>query len=413
MSNSMDRRTFLEKAARTAAIGAALGNIRLNAADQPTSAPASRPALEWRNKQPGMAYTRLGRSNFMVSRCVFAAGGIRGADDLPLLELAVERGVNYIDTGRWYRNSESAISGFVRRHREKVWIVSKVPHIGWPDMTIQKGEDEKAAKLYTSQLDESLRALKVDTIDCYMIQGVEHDWIVTMDSLYEAFCKARKAGKVRYYGFATHTNVPQVCELAAAGGRCDVIMLAVNPNSVKELSPAIKKMRDADVGLVSMKTSGPITKDPKVFDEHYDPALAGMKLSPYQRAYAYMLNAGGIDTFNSATPNRTILEENLAAAAVKLGRAELEAVERRALTDAGGACHHCGSCNRACPNGVRPGDLLRSHAYLHTYGDRELAASTYGHALATACNLCGVCTGVCPESIDLPGVITAVRAEFA
>jgi hypothetical protein len=417
MSGQMDRRTFLGQAARTAAIGAALGHLRLDAADQPASqpasGPASQPAAEWRNKQPGMAYAKLGRTNFMVSRCVFAAGGVRGPDDLPLLELAVERGVNYLDTGRWYRSSESAISEFVRRHREKCWIVSKAAHIGWPDMTVKQGEDDKAAKLYTTQLDESLRTLKVDTIDCYMVQGVEHDWIVTMDSLYDAFSKARKAGKVRYFGLATHNNVPKVCELAAASGRYDVIMVAANPNSLKSLAPAIKAMRDAGIGLVSMKTSGPIVGDPKVYDEQYDPVLAGLKLSAYQRAYVYMLNRGGIDAFNSSTPNRTILEENLAAAAVKLSQAELDLIERQTFADARGACHHCGHCNRACPNGVRPADLLRCHTYLHTYGDRALADATYQATLAADCTSCGTCQVACPESIDLPAAIAAVRLALA
>lgn len=417
MSSQMNRRTFLGKAAQTAAIGTALGHLRLDAADQPASipasGPASQPAIEWRNKQAGMAYAKLGRTNFMVSRCVFAAGGVHDKDDQRLMEMAVERGVNYLDTGRAYRVSESAISEFVRQHRDKFWVVSKAAHIGWPDMTIKEGEDAKAARLYTSQLDESLRTLKVDTIDCYMIQGVEHDWIVTMDSLYEAFSKARKAGKVRYFGLATHTNVPKVCELAAASGRYDVIMVAANPNSLKELSPAIKAMRDAGIGVVSMKTSGPIAQDPKVYDQQYDPVLGGLKLSAYQRAYVYMLNRGGIDAFNSSTPNRTILEENLAAAAVNLGQAELDLIERQVLADARGACHHCGRCNRACPNGVRPGDLLRCHAYLHTYGDRELAAATFSRALASTCTGCGTCTRACPESIDLPGIIASVRAAFA
>jgi predicted aldo/keto reductase-like oxidoreductase len=253
----------------------------------------------------------------------------------------------------------------------------------------------------------------VDTIDCYMVQGVEDDWIVTMDSLYEAFSKARKAGKVRYYGLSTHTNVPKVCELAAASGRYDVIMVAVNPNSLEDLRPVIRAMREAGIGLVSMKTSGPISKDPKAFDKRYDPAVAGLKLSVYQRAYAYMLNRGGIDAFISHTPNRTILEENLAAAAVTLGQAELDAIERRTLAETRGACRHCGGCNGACPNGVRPGDLLRCRAYLHTYGDRELASVVFSGAQAAACIGCGACREVCPEAIDLPGVVSSVRTELA
>jgi aryl-alcohol dehydrogenase-like predicted oxidoreductase len=413
MAGTMDRRTFL-----AAAAGGALASAKLLAAPgaastQPAGAAG---ALEWRNKQAGMAYAKLGRTNFMTSRAVFGAGGVRGPDDMKLLEYAIERGVNYIDTGRAYKNSESNIGQVLKRDRARCFVVSKAGHIGWPDMTIKPGQDAAAAKLYSEQLDQSLKALNVETIDCYMVQGVEDDWVVTLDSVYDAFTKAKKAGKVRYYGLSTHKNVGKICETAAASGRCDVIMLAVNPNSLKELSPSIAAMRKAGIGVVSMKTSGPIGKDPKAYDAHYEQLFAGQELSPYQRAYAYLLARGGVDAFISNTPNRKILDENLAAAAMKLEKAELDRLEDRVLSEAAGSCHHCGRCERACPSGNRPADLLRCHAYLHTYGDAEMARGLYAQLVAagaTACTGCRSCQHACPEAFDLPGVIAGLGEQFA
>ncbi len=410
MSEQMSRRTFIGKAA---AAGTALGGLTLRADEHPA---ASQPALEWRNRQPTMGYARLGRTHFMTSRCVFGAGQVTNPDDLRLLEVAIERGMNYIDTGRFYRNSEATIAQLCRKHRDKFWIVSKAAHIGWPDMTIQKGEDAKAARLYTEQLDASLAALKVDVIDCYMVQGVEHDWIVTMDSLYAAFEKACKAGKVRYLGLSTHTNVAQICELAARTGRYDVVMLAVHPGSLGDLRPAIKAMRDAGIGVVSMKTSAPIRRDPRAFDGQYDQMFAGQQLSPYQRAYAYMLARGGIDAFIAHMPNRRILDENLAVPALKLGQAELDRLERRARAEARGACRHCSACSRACPEGVNVADMLRYHAYASHYGEPEVARALYrlaGEDRAWRCTSCGACQASCPETIDLAAVIAGVRSQLA
>ena len=414
MDHLIDRRRFLEQTARAAVAGAVLGGLDVCGADGPAE---TQPALEWRNQQPTMTYAQLGRTRFMVSRCVFGAGGLyRSGGAMRPLELALERGVNYLDTGRAYGSSEATLADIARRHRDRVWIVSKAGHIGWPDMQIQPGKDVEAAKLYTEQLDESLRQLQVDRIDCYMVQGVEHDWVVTMDALYEAFVKARDAGKVRYFGLATHTNVARVCELAAETKRYDVVMLAVNPNSLPDLAPAIKKMRDAGIGIISMKTSGPISKDPKVYDEHYHEMFAGQELSPYQRAYAYMLSRGDIDAFNSHASNIAMLNENLAVPTLKLSQAALDRLERRVLAESRGSCRHCGSCSRACPLGIPVADLLRCHAYRHTYDDRELAAALY-HTVGTdrigACTGCGKCRSACPESIDLAGVLASVRAEFA
>ena len=295
-------------------------------------------------------------------------------------------------------------------------VLSKAGHIGWPDMRIKPGDDAQAAQLYTDQLEESLRQLQVDTIDCYMVQGVEHDWIVTMDALYEAFLKAREGGKVRYFGLATHTNVATVCDLAAESKRYDVVMLAVNPNSLADLAPSIKKMRDAGIGVISMKTSGPITRDPKVYDKKYDQMFAGQSLTPYQRAYAYMLARGGIDAFNSHMPNVRILEQNLAVPSLKLSRADLGHIEKQVLAETRGSCRHCGACNRACPEGVNVADMLRCHAYLHTYQERDLARSLYaasGRDRAFLCTQCGACQAACPESIDLGTVISSLRAELS
>lgn len=413
MSDGMNRRTFLRQAARTAAAGAVIGNLELFGDD---GSATTQPALEWRNKQPTMTYSRLGRTGFMASRFVFGAGGLysRGGD-MRLMELAVERGVNYLDTGRAYANSEAIIADFVKRHRDRVWIVSKAGHIGWPDMRIKPGQGAEAAKLYTDQLEESLRQLKVETVDCYMVQGVEHDWVVTMDELYEAFTKARTAGKVRYFGLATHTNVPQVCELAAKSKRYDVIMPAVNPNSLATLGPSIKKMRDAGIGVVSMKVSGPIRHNPKVYSEHYKQMFAGHELSPYQQAYAYMLFRGGIDAFISHTTNVKILEESLAVPTLKLGGAELNRIEEQTRNESRGACRHCGSCNHACPVGINVADMLRCHAYIHSYHERDVAKALYdalGRDRAHLCTDCGACQMACPESIDLAKVISALRIEL-
>ena len=405
MSDAMDRRTFLEQAARAAAAGAMTGSLEGLAA---RTQPSTQPALEWRNKQPTMSYAMLGRTRFMVSRCVFGAGGLYNhGGDLRLLETAIERGVNYIDTGRAYAQSETAIAGIVKKHRDRLWIVSKVGHIGWPDMRVKPGQDAKAARMYTDQLEESLRQLKTDHVDCYMIQGAEHEWVVTMDALYEAFAKARKAGKVRYLGLATHTNVPRVCELAAKSGRYGVVMLAVNPNSLDDLAPAIKLMRDAGIGVVSMKGSGPVYRDRGGDESRYLQMFAGQTLSRFQRAYAYLLFRGNIDAFNSHMPNRTILEENLAVPTLKLGRAELDRIEQQTLAETRGACRHCGNCNRACPEGINVSDVLRHHAYVHNYQQGKVAEAAYAQhrrQRAELCRRCGACRAACPEAIDLLAV---------
>jgi predicted aldo/keto reductase-like oxidoreductase len=249
-----------------------------------------------------------------------------------------------------------------------------------------------------------------------MAQGVEHEWIVTMDELYATFEKARKAGKVRFFGLATHTNVPKVCELAAKSGRYDVVMLAMNPNSLKTLAPAIQTMRKADVGVVSMKASGAVQKDPKACDAVYGEVFEGQSLTAYQRANAYLLFRGGVDAFNSHMPNEKILLENLVIPTLKLGRASLDRLEDVAVAEASTACLHCGACSRACPNDVPVADMLRCHAYMQNYRDPWLARDLYaavGAERISRCTGCATCRSACPQAYDLPTVVASVKAVMA
>ncbi len=420
MSDSIRRREFLGTAARTAAAGSVVGRA-LSAAAGEAEAPATQPAAEdkliWRNKQPTMTYARLGRTNFMVSRMIFGAGGVYSqGGSTRLLEMAIERGMNDLDTGRPYAKSEQTLAPIAKKHRDKLWICSKAGDLGWPGMKVKRSEDAKAARMYTEQLDDSLKALGTDCIDCYMVQGVQHDWVVTMDALYEAFEKAKKAGKVRSFGLATHTGVATICRLAAKTGRYDVVMLAINPNSADELKPTLDAMHKADMGIVSMKNVGPIRGRPQAFDEKYGDMFAGQKLSPYQRAYAYMLFRVGVHAFNTHAPTITILEENIKVPTLKLSKAELARLERRVLAEARGACRHCGACSQACPKGIRVADMLRSHSYLHNYRDPNAARELYeslGPDHADLCAGCRTCVAACPESIDHPAVISSLRVTLA
>jgi len=82
----------------------------------------------WRNRQPGMSYRRLGRTGFMVSEFGFGCTSL-----VPTyyrnLQLAVEMGLNYIDTAEQYGDgaSERAVSKVISgANRDRVFVVTKV-----------------------------------------------------------------------------------------------------------------------------------------------------------------------------------------------------------------------------------------------------------------------------------------------
>ena len=96
-----------------------------------TPAPVLQPAvnMEWRNKQAGMAYRRLGNTGLMISEIVSGGDPVR-ADNLRTTEIAMERGLNYLDMAPAYGRGECEKSyGKIidnSAKREKVFMTTKV-----------------------------------------------------------------------------------------------------------------------------------------------------------------------------------------------------------------------------------------------------------------------------------------------
>jgi aryl-alcohol dehydrogenase-like predicted oxidoreductase len=123
-SPRLDRRRFLQSVAATAgALGIAPGAVFAAQDTQDES------KLEWRNRQPEMAYRRLGRTNFMISEVVSGGDPIR-PDNYRQLELALEMGLNYLDMAPAYGGGdcERAYANIVSTpsKRDRVFMNTKI-----------------------------------------------------------------------------------------------------------------------------------------------------------------------------------------------------------------------------------------------------------------------------------------------
>ena len=83
---------------------------------------------EWRNRVSGMAYRRLGRTNYMISEVV-CGGNTIAPDNYWHVEEAIERGLNYIDTAPAYGKGKSEL-GYAKviagSKRDRVFVNTKV-----------------------------------------------------------------------------------------------------------------------------------------------------------------------------------------------------------------------------------------------------------------------------------------------
>jgi aryl-alcohol dehydrogenase-like predicted oxidoreductase len=166
----------------------------------------------------------LGRSRLKVSALSLGAmnfgadwHGIGALDDKTassLLDLALERGVNLIDTADIYGRgaSEEVLGRLLKgRRREKFLIATKV--LGRMDPK-DRTSGGLSARWIERALEGSLRRLRTDRVDLYMPHG--WDPAVPPEETWGALERAARAGKVRVVGASNFSGIQLAASLGAA-----------------------------------------------------------------------------------------------------------------------------------------------------------------------------------------------------
>ncbi len=123
----INRRKFLSTSAALGLGIPFLGKAGVTVAASPELKPDVQ--SEWRNKQSGMAYRQLGNTGLMISEVVCGGDPVR-LNNLRSTEMAIERGVNYLDMAPAYGRGECEVSyGKIidnSAKREKVFLTTKI-----------------------------------------------------------------------------------------------------------------------------------------------------------------------------------------------------------------------------------------------------------------------------------------------
>ena len=127
---NISRRSLLKAGTFVAgAASLAVPSVRSMAAGAAPKAPEPG-QVEWRNKQPGMAYRPLGRTGLMVSEVV-AGGDPITLENYKHIEMALDMGLNYLDMAPAYNkgDTERAFGKFLggsSSRRERVFLTTKI-----------------------------------------------------------------------------------------------------------------------------------------------------------------------------------------------------------------------------------------------------------------------------------------------
>ena len=118
-----------------------------------------------------------------------------------ILDRAAELGVNLVDTAECYGDhlSERLIGDYLSRHDRSRWIVAtKFGHHF--NRFLDRTEDFSEADV-RQQLEASLRALRVETIDLYQFHSGSDKQLLN-EGLWAMLAEQKRAGKIRHLGIS-------------------------------------------------------------------------------------------------------------------------------------------------------------------------------------------------------------------
>src|SRR3954462_13078766 len=172
----------------------------------------------------------LGSTSELVS-CIGVGGAHLGKKEvnenlaIRIVRSAIDAGITFLDNSWDYHKgaSEKRMGKALRDgYRERAFLMTKI--------------DGRSGEAATEQLDESLKRLRVDSIDLVqhheIIRYEDANRIFDKNGAQDALEKARKAGKLRYIGFTGHKD-PNIhrymLDLAAQhGARIDTVQMPLN-----------------------------------------------------------------------------------------------------------------------------------------------------------------------------------------
>jgi len=320
-----------------------------------------------------MRKRRLGRTGLSISEV--SLGGVAfwwlsEKDSAELINFCLDRGVNYLDV---YQGSGEKIRKTLRSRRGEFYLSTR-------------GDPAK--------IDDILKEFGVDCIDVFQITMVDHE-----DHYQEALRKlplvekARKAGKVRFFGIGTHA--PVLYEKIVSDAIVDTILLPFNFIEDEILSGTLDIAKEKDIGVLAMKplAGGNI--------EWATPSLKWILKHPVASAVV------GMASIEEAVEDIAVGESPLVLSEKE--ERYLKSEKERLGKD---FCRMCGHCiyPEPCPEGIEVRLIMM--ARIVAMQTRRQTISDETLARVENCRKCGLCEERCPWSLPIRELLPLRVEEY-
>ena len=290
-----------------------------------------------------------------------------------MLRQAVKWGVTYWDTAPSYQGGKSE-KGFGKyfgkypQDRQRIFLVTKSG--AW---TING---------MTEELNTSLERMKTDYIDLFFVHGISD--ISEMNQKTKAWAEEKKSqGKIRFFGFSTHSNMEECLLEAAKLGWIDGIMMTYNYRLMREdrMKRAVDACVKAGIGLTAMKTQGGgQVKTNTETELKFAGRFMQKGFTDAQAKLMAVWENPQIACICSRMPNMAILMSNTAAS---MGKMKLSFNDRKLLQRYAQETHsdYCTGCTTICESAITGnvpvGKIMRYLMYSRQYGEHDHACERF------------------------------------
>ena len=306
----------------------------------------------------------LGRTGLVVPRNGFGALPIQRisqTEAISLIRRALDGGMYYFDTARFYTDSEAKLGLALEGHRHEVVISTKT--------------GATTAEAFWADLATSLRLLRTDYIDLYQFHNPA--FCPRPDDgtgLYEAMLQAQQQGKILHIGITNHRQ--SVALQAIESGLYETLQYPFSYLASADDLRIVSLTQQANMGFIAMK------------------GLAGGLITRSDAAYAYLAQFPHVAPIwgiqrQSELSEWLSYQDNPPSLTPALQRH----IDHDRADLSGDFCRGCAYC-QPCPAGIQIQDCNRMSLFLRRAPHSVYLTEEWLHKMEKidGCLHCGHCT---------------------
>lgn len=331
-----------------------------------------------------MERVTLGSTGITVNKNGFGALPIQRItqqDAVRLARMALEAGITFFDTARFYTDSELKLGEAFDGIRSRVYLATKT--------------GATTADGFWKDLETSLHNLRTDYIDIYQFHNPAFcPKPGDKSGLYEAMLSAKSQGMIRHIGITNHRL--HVAKEAIESGLYETLQFPFCYLSGEQELMLVKACKEKNMGFIAMK------------------ALSGGLITDSAAAYAYLAQ------FDNVLPIWGVQrEKELKEFISYISEPPVLTEERRVFIEkdraelSGNFCRGCGYC-MPCPAGIEINNSARMSLMLRRAPSEAWLTKEWQEKMLRIndCRHCGHCTDKCPYGLNTPELLRKNLADY-